>query len=653
VRGPIALLLRSSFEKLEACKNTSNEGQEKAMMKLSRRSAIKGLACAALLAITGMIGPSGAQDRLDVGATYAKSEHLIVMRDGVKLFTSVYSPRDTSQKYPIMLLRTPYSVGPYGKDVMRDSVGPSPLFQQEGYIFVYQDVRGRFMSEGEFVNVRPQKAIKKGPGDVDESTDTYDTIDWLIKNIPNHNGRVGMWGISYPGFYAAVGMIDAHPALKAVSPQAPIADWFIGDDFHHNGTLFLAHAFNFMSGFGRPRPKPTTVGPERFNHGTADGYRFFLELGPLANADKKYFKGDVAFWNEMMQHPNYDDYWKARNTLPHLKNIKPAVMTVGGWFDAEDLFGALKTYSTVEKSSPGAYNILVMGPWFHGGWARSDGDSLGSVEFDSKTSLFYRENIELPFFNYYLKDKGQLKLPDAYVFETGSNRWQTYDQWPPRTAKVKNLYFHADGRLSFTQPGQGRNSATSFDEYISDPNKPVPSNPGISIGMTREYMVDDQRWAGRRPDVLVYQTDVLANDVTVAGPLVASLFVSTSGTDSDFVVKLIDVFPDSDLKMGGYQMLVRGEPMRARFRNSFEKPEAMIPNRATRLEFTLPDSLHTFKKGHRMMVQIQSTWFPLVDRNPQKFVDINRAIEADFQKATQRVYRSSQLSSHLKLHVLN
>jgi putative CocE/NonD family hydrolase len=395
------------------------------------------------------------------------------------------------------------------------------------------------------------------------------------------------------------------------------------------------------------------VGPERFNHGTADGYKFFLELGPLANADKKYLKGDIAFWNEMMEHPNYDEYWKARSTLPHLKNIKPAVMTVGGWFDAEDLFGAINTYKTVEKNNPGAYNILVMGPWFHGGWSRSDGESLGSVQFGSKTGVFYRENIELPFFNYYLKDKGQPKLPDAYVFETGSNRWQTFDQWPPKNAQVENLYFQAEGKLQFAMPAGDRNGLPPYDEYISDPRKPVPFIEGISIGMTREYMVDDQRSAGRRPDVLVYQTDALTSDITVAGPLVASLFVSTSGTDSDFVVKLIDVFPeDPEPQKAGYQMLVRGEPMRARFRNSFEKPEPMIPNKVTKLEFNLPDSFHTFLKGHRIMVQIQSSWFPLVDLNPQKFVEINKAAESDFQKATQRVYRSAQSSSHLKLQVL-
>ena len=589
-----------------------------------------------------------AQQTFDVKTNYVKSEHMIPMRDGVKLFTAVYSPRDASQKYPILLSRTPYSCGPYGPNAYKEAIGPSPLFAKEGYIVVYQDVRGAFMSEGTYVNVRPQND-SKGPKDIDESSDTFDTIDWLIKNIPNTNGRVGMWGISYPGFYTAVGAIDAHPALKAASPQAPIADWFIGDDFHHNGTLFLPHAFNFFSGFGRPRPKPTSTGfATRFNHGTPDGYKFFLEMGPLPNADKKYFQGDVAYWNEMMEHPNYDAWWQARNTLPHLKNIKPAVMTVGGWFDAEDLFGALATYKYIEKQSRGAYNVLVMGPWFHGGWSRSDGDALGDVRFGSKTSEFYRENIELPFFNYYLKDKGALKLPEAYVFETGSSTWKTYEQWPPATVRAQNLYLAANGMLSLTAPA----NSNAFEQYVSDPSKPVPFINNIAIGMTREYMVDDQRFAARRPDVLVYQTDPLAADMTLAGPVTASLLVSTSGSDSDFVVKLIDVYPDnapdnlpnpSGMKMGGYQMLVRGEPMRARFRNSFEKPLPMTPNKPEKVEYVLPDVNHTFLKGHRVMVQIQSTWFPLVDRNPQKFVNIYTAKASDFQKATQRVYHSSRL----------
>lgn len=589
-----------------------------------------------------------AQQKFDVKATYSKSEHMVPMRDGVKLFVAVYSPRDASQKYPILLNRTPYSCAPYGPNAYKMTIGPSPRFESEGYIIVYQDVRGAHMSEGTYVNMRPQIA-RKGPRDIDESTDTYDTIDWLVKNVPNNNGRVGMWGISYPGFYTAVGAIDAHPALKAVSPQAPIADWFIGDDFHHNGSLFLPHAFNFFASFGRARSKPTAfVDDSRFNHGTPDGYKFFLEMGSLANADRKYLRGKIAYWNEMMQHPNYDAYWQARNTRPHLKNIRPAVMTVGGWFDAEDLFGALHTYKSVEEQSPGAYNILVMGPWFHGGWSRSDGDSLGDVRFGSKTGQFYRENIELPFFDYYLKDKGSLKLPEAYVFETGSNRWKTYEQWPPANGRTQNLYFDANGKLSFTAPAVTK----SFDEYVSDPARPVPFINNIAIGMTREYMVDDQRFAARRPDVLVYQTEPLTKDITVAGPLTASLFVSTSGTDSDFIVKVIDVYPDdapdnqpnpTGMKMGGYQMLVRGEPMRARFRKSFEKPEAMTPNRMEKVEFVMPDVNHAFLKGHRLMVQIQSSWFPLVDRNPQKFVNIYTARESDFQKATQRVYHSSRL----------
>jgi len=590
-----------------------------------------------------------AQQAPTIKDSYTKSEHMIPMRDGVKLFVAVYSPKDTSQKYPILLNRTPYSCGPYGPNAYKDTIGPSALFAKEGYIVVYQDVRGAWMSEGDYVNMRPQNDQKNKATDIDESSDTYDTIDWLVKNIPNNNGRVGMWGISYPGFYAAVGTIDAHPALKAASPQAPIADWFIGDDFHHNGTLFLPHAFNFFSGFGRARPKPTSVGAgERFNHGTPDGYKFFLEMGPLSNGDKKYFHGSIAYWNEMMEHPNYDSYWKARNTLPHLRNIKPAVMTVGGWFDAEDLYGALNTYKSIEKQSSGAYNILVMGPWFHGGWSRSDGDMLGDVRFASKTGEFYRENIELPFFNFYLKDKGTLKLPEAYVFETGSNKWRTYEQWPPASAHVESLYLDSRGTLSFTTPADSQ----SFDEYVSDPSKPVPFINNIAIGMTREYMVDDQRFASRRSDVLVYQTPALTEELTIAGPLTASLFASTSGTDSDFVVKLIDVYPDNapdnqpnpaGMKMGGYQMLVRGEPMRARFRNSFERPEPMVPNKMEKIEYVLPDVNHTFLKGHRVMVQIQSSWFPLVDRNPQNFVNIYAAKDADFQKATQRVYHSSRL----------
>jgi putative CocE/NonD family hydrolase len=614
------------------------------------------------LLLSAACANSRAQEQtFDIKANYTKTEYRIVMRDGAKLFTVVYAPRDTTKKYPIMFTRTPYSVGPYGEDKYRTALGPSQLFAEDGFIFVYQDVRGRFMSEGQFVDMRPINVKKNGPSDIDESTDTYDTIDWLVKNIPNNNGKVGMWGISYPGFYVSEGLVGAHPALVAASPQAPIADWFIGDDFHHNGAFWLPHAFNFYATFGRPRPQPTTEWPAPFNHGTPDGYKFFLEMGPLRNADLKYFKGDVAFWNEVMRHPNYDEWWRARNTLQYLRNIgpNPAVMTVGGWFDAEDLFGALNTYKTIERANPRARNMLVMGPWYHGGWSRTTGNLLGDIRFGSNTSEFYRSEIELPFFNCALKGICRQEQPEAWVFETGANRWRKYDTWPPKNVRETALYLQPEGRLSFSPPQSA--STKEFDEYTSDPNRPVPYINGINIGMTREYMVDDQRFASRRADVLTYQTDVLTSDMTVSGPIPVSIFVSTSGTDSDYIVKVIDVYPDNapdndpnptGVHMGGYQMMVRGEPFRARFRNSFERPEAMQPNRVTRIDFTMPDINHTFLKGHRIMVQIQSTWFPLVDRNPQKFVNIYEATESDFQSAQERIYHSPKWSSAVKLFVI-
>ncbi|HLK64766.1 MAG TPA: CocE/NonD family hydrolase [Bryobacteraceae bacterium] len=605
-----------------------------------------------------LTGHCAAQGLEFIKAHYTKYEYQIPMRDGKKLFTSVYLPKDTSQQYPIMLDRTPYNVGPYGVDNFKMTLGPSERFARDGFIFVYQDVRGRYMSEGEFVNMTPQLDVKRGPKDVDESSDTYDTIEWLIQHLPNHNGKVGMWGISYPGFYTAAGIIDAHPALKAASPQAPIADWFVGDDFHHNGALYLPHAFRFFSGFGHPRPTPTLPPanpPAPLS--LADAYNFFLTLGPLTNVNEKFFKNDVPFWTEMMQHPTYDEFWQARDLRRHLKNIKPAVMTVGGWFDAEDLFGALNTYKEIEKSSPGANNTLVMGPWFHGGWSRSDGDSLGAVQFGSKTAVFYRDEIEFPFFDYWLKGKGDPKLPEAYVFETGTNQWRREDAWPPKNAQAKALYLQADGKLSFGAP---KETGAAFDEYISDPAKPVPYIAGQSPQMTREHMVEDQRFASTRTDVLTYQTDELSGDVTISGPLTPSLFVSTTGTDSDWVVKLIDVYPEDypnpdpnplSLHMGGYQQLIRGEIFRGKFRNSFSKPEPFVPGKLEKIEYTMPDINHCFRKGHRIMVQIQSSWFPLADRNPQKFVDIYNAKASDFVKATQHVYRSASAASCVRLSV--
>lgn len=587
-----------------------------------------------------------------VKANYTKHEYRIPMRDGKKLFTSVYVPKERSGPLPIMLLRTPYNVGPYGSDNYRGNLGPSEAFAREGYIFAYQDVRGRWMSEGEFVNVRPHNP-RKSPVDIDESSDAWDTIDWLVKRVPGNNGRVGMWGISYPGYYVSTAMIDAHPALKAASPQAPIADWFIGDDWHHNGAFYLAHTFHFLSFFGHARPEPVAKEPPRAPYSdNPDDYDFFLRAGTLAGINERYLKNAVGYWNELMRHGTYDAYWQARNLRPHLRAIRPAVMTVGGWFDAEDLFGALQTYTSVEKNNPGASNMLVMGPWHHGGWARGDGDRLGEVRFGSKTSAFYREKMELPFFNYHLKDKGTLDLPEAWIFETGTNQWVRHDAWPPMAAKSRTLYFHPGGKLAFEPPaGEG------FDEYVSDPAKPVPSTGTVERGMKIEHMVADQRFASTRPDVLVYESEVLDEDVAVAGPVAASLHVSTTGTDSDWVVKLIDVYPhdypnpSAGMKMGGYQQLVRGEAMRGKFRNSYEKPEPFEPGKVAKVEYEMPDIAHVFRRGHRIMVQVQSSWFPLVDRNPQKFTDIYTAKAADFQKATQRVYRSRAQPSGVRISV--
>jgi len=611
-----------------------------------------------LLALLAGPAPAWSQGLEYIKANYTKFEYRIPMRDGKKLFTSVYVPKDEAQKYPILLMRTPYSVQPYGVDRYPNDLGPSALFGKEGYIFVNQDVRGRWMSEGEFVNVRPINPAKKDR-DIDESSDVYDTIDWLIQHVPNHNGKVGQWGVSYPGFYTACGMIDAHPALKAASPQAPVTEWFIGDDFHHNGALFLPHMFNFLANFGRPRPEPTKKEPRLFEHGTPDGYQFFLRMGPLANADARYFKGDVAFWNEVMQHGTYDDFWKARNLRPHLKGIKPAMLTVGGWFDAENLFGALETFKRVEANEPPAGNHLVMGPWLHGGWSRADGDSLGQVPFNAKTAVFFREKIEFPFFQQHLKGKATVKHPKAWVFETGTNRWRQFDAWPPKGTRTRDLFLHGEGRLGFTSPGAG--GANGYDEFPSDPAKPVPYLDKVGIGMAGDYMVADQRFAATRPDVLVYESDVLTEDMTIVGPIGVELHVSTTGTDADWIVKLIDVYPDDypdpkpnpkEVKMGGFQQMVRGDVMRGKFRNSYEKPEPFAPGKPAPVHFKMQDTCHTFRTGHRIMVQIQSSWFPLVDRNPQTFVDIYSAKAEDFQKATHRVYRSGELRSHLTVHVL-
>ncbi len=603
-----------------------------------------------------------AQETNKLPALFEKREVSIPMRDGVKLFTSLYIPRTTSADAPILLCRTPYSVGPYGAEQYKTSVGPSTLFSDGSWIVAYQDVRGCYMSEGQFVDVRPHVPhvpdVRSCRG-VDESTDTYDTIEWLIANVPHNNGKVGMWGISYPGFYAAAGMVDAHPALAAVSPQAPIGDWYF-DDFHHHGALFLPHAFNFLSGFGRARPQPTTKREGRFEHGTKDGYDFFLRLGSLANVNERYFHGEIAFWNDLVAHPDYDGFWQERNLLPDLKRVAPAVLTVGGWYDAEDLYGALNVYRAIEtqEERPDFANSIVMGPWAHGGWARGDGDKLGIARFGDKTSVWYREKVELPFFERALKGK-QVDAPaEATMFDTGANEWRTFDRWPPKLASDQEIGLDGGGELKVNGVG----GASGFDEFTSDPAKPVPYTEAVAIGMTREYMTDDQRFASRRPDVLTYRSAVLTQDVTLCGPIAAELLVSTSGTDSDWIVKLIDVLPDDakdpeDLAAtqhySGAQLLVRSEVLRGRYRNSNSKPEAFVPNEPTRVVVPLQDVLHTFRTGHRIEVQVQCTWFPLVDRNPQTFVpNIFLAKESDFVKATQRVYWGGENGSRLRVHVV-
>ncbi|MDA3860607.1 MAG: CocE/NonD family hydrolase [Melioribacteraceae bacterium] len=585
---------------------------------------------------------------------YSKQDFMIEMRDGVKLYTVVYSPIDISEIYPILMTRTPYSSRPYEKDNYRNF--PDHLVNEK-FIFVYQDVRGKFMSEGEFVDMRPYIPNKTGK-QFDESSDTYDTIEWLVNNISNNNGNVGIYGISYPGFYAAMSLNDSHSALKAVSPQAPIADWFIGDDMHHNGAFTLSLSYVFFSSFGVERPEPTTSWSMRIVDLTGDSYNYFLNIGSIKNVNKDYFFNAISFWNDFVQHGTYDNFWKSRNTLNHFHNVKPAVMTVGGWYDGEDLYGALNTYQTIERKNPNASNILVVGPWPHGGWARSDGNSFGDLNFDSNTSEYYQNNLELKFFQKHLKEKEGIELPEISVFETETNKWNTFEQWPPKNSKLVDYYL-GDSLMLLTKKESSKNS---YSQYISNPENPVPYTAKFHKTRTmynKTYMVEDQRFASSRSDVISFEGENLEDNLTLAGPIEVELYVSTSGTDSDWIVKLIDVYPNDDnstnsdiTAMANYQMLVRGEIMRGKFRNSLEKPEPFIPNEVTKVKFTLNDAHHTFLEGHKIMVQIQSSWFPLFDRNPQTFCDIYNADEKDFKKATQRIYHSKEYPSRIVLRVL-
>jgi uncharacterized protein len=588
---------------------------------------------------------------------YSKKEIMIPMRDGIKLFTSFYMPKDSSKKYPILFTRTPYSVAPYGEDKMSPRLHGSYLinYLKKGYIIVQQDVRGKFMSEGEFVDVRPFNPNKKGK-EIDEASDTYDAIDWMMTNIPNHNGNVGVMGTSYPGFYATMAALSNHPALKAVSPQAPVTDWFMGDDFHHNGAFCIMDAFNFYKGFGIKRPKPTTTfASGAYQITNKDNYDFYLKTGALKNFTK--LVGDsIPFWREVLNHPNYDKWWQDRNTRNFVTNVKPAMLTVGGLFDAEDCFGAWNLYKAIETKSNNTDNKIVMGPWIHGGWSRDDGSALGNARFQSNPSKYYQDNIEIPFFEKHLNNVQDGKsIAEASIFYTGSNEWKQHEQWPPKEVKPTPYYLNRSGLL-ITNLVSEKDYQMIGREYTSDPAKPVPYTEDVHTNRTREYMTDDQRFAARRPDVLVYETPLLENDITVAGVVTANLKVILSSTDADFVVKIIDVFPEdfkyddsyytngdkrNNYVMGGYQMLVRGEIMRGKYRKSFENPVPFTPNKVEDVRFALPDVAHTFKKGHKLMVQIQSSWFPLMDRNPQQFMDIYKADDKDYKKAVIKILASS------------
>jgi len=597
-----------------------------------------------------------------IRGNYTKTEVRIPMRDGVELFTSIYEPNDAdaSRKVPILLSRTPYSVGPYGISQYKTRLGPTAEFESLRYIFVFQDVRGRYMSGGEFLDMRPHIENKTTNAQIDESSDTFDTIEWLVKNTSRNNGRVGQWGISYPGFYTSAGAIDSHPALLAVSPQAPIADWFF-DDFHRNGAFVLPMGFNFFYSFGRPRPGPTTEGNPSFQFPTRDGYQFFLDLGPLSNVDKYHFHEEIRFWNDLESHPNYDAFWQARNLLPHLKNIKAAVLTVGGWYDTEDLYGPLKTYAAIEKQNPRIRNHLVMGPWSHGQWSGDEGRKLGQADFGFATSIWYQQNVLLPFFESHLRGKSVAEPAEATVFETGANRWRQFDKWPPTESKLTNWYFGENGHIGQSAP----NASEGADSFVSDPSKPVPYTMEITTAWAKEYVTEDQRFASWRPDVLVYQSDVLKEPLTIAGPIQSSLWVTTTESDADWVVKVIDVMPSAapegnrnrpgskEAVANGRHELVRAAVIRGRFREGFETPKPFNSGKPTLVELEISDILHTFQPGHRLMVHVQSTWFPFIDRNPQRFVpNIFEAKESDFVRATHSILRSKQFPSLLKMPTL-
>lgn len=583
--------------------------------------------------------------QVNVEEKYNKKEVQIEMRDGVKLHTTIYSPKDTSKSYPILFQRTPYSCRPYGENQFRRSIGPNPYLTEEGNIIVYQDVRGRWMSEGTYDNMRAFNPNKKGK-ETDEASDTYDTIEWLVNNVANNNGNVGTWGISYPGHYAAFSVLSGHPALKAASPQAPIGDFYF-DDFHHNGAYLLSY-WIATSLFGYEKSAPTNQPWYSIpDIGTKDAYQFFLDVGPLSNLDH-YYGEDNVFWQQLKNHPDYDEFWQSRGLVQHMKNVEPAVMTVGGLFDAEDLYGPFNIYKSLEKNSNN-HNTLVFGPWSHGDWARqSKRQAVGNIYFGDDISKNYQKDIETPFFNYFLKGEGKNNLPEAYVFDTGKKEWNSYEQWPPKAIEKESFYLNANQTLSST-------ATQGFDEFVSDINKPVPFTEDIKVTFTpRKFMTDDQRFAARRPDVMIYETEVLEEDLKLSGEILAQLKVATTGTAADWIVKVVDVHPheaenteemQDHLQMSNYHMMVRSEVFRGRYRDGFDQPKAFEPNTKTEVDIILQDINHTFKQGHKLQIQVQSTMFPYIDRNPQNYVDnIFKAKASDYKTQTHKIYHDSKIT---------
>ncbi len=603
-----------------------------------------GALCLAAPAAAQEVAP---KDLEELARKFQRTEAMVPMRDGVKLATVVFAPKEAKAALPLILSRTPYGCAARGPRALKEYLKD---LADDGYIFVFQDIRGRHQSEGQFVMMRPPRDPKDAKA-IDEGTDAYDTIDWLLKNVPNHNGRVGMLGISYPGWLTVMALLDPHPALKAASPQAPPADMFLGDDFHHNGAFRLSYGFEYAA------MMETDKGNTRFTFDRYDTFEWYLNLGTLANVNPKYLKGKIPTWNDYVAHPNYDDFWKKQASAPYLKRVTVPMLHVAGWFDQEDFYGPLKTYELLEAHDKNDQNFLVVGPWNHGGWQAGPGNKLGKIAFDSDTGRHFRAKVQAPFFARHLKDR-KAQLPEALMFQTGTNRWVEHAQWPPKSAVSRTLYFHPNGKLAFEAP---KEVEPSFDEYVSDPARPVPYRPRPVTPTYpgkewQVWMVEDQRFTQHRPDVLTYETEPLTQDVTVAGALTARLFAATSGADCDWIVRLIDVYPEKVEKepsLGGFQLLISGEPMRARFRKSFERPEPVVPGEVNGYTIDLHWSHHCFRKGHKIMVQVQSTWFPLIDRNPQKYVpNIFEARDEDFQTARQQVHRSPKYPSVIHMQVL-